>query len=62
MSMTPLGVYKAIRLREARRMVELTRLSIAEIAERCGYRNASAMTRAYRQEFGQSPREHRRLR
>jgi transcriptional regulator GlxA family with amidase domain len=61
MSMTPLGVYKAIRLREARRMVELTRLGIAEIAERCGYRNASAMTRAYRQEFGQSPREHRRI-
>ena len=62
MSMTPLGVYKAIRLREARRLVELTMLGIAEIAERCGYRNASAMTRAYRQEFSQSPREHRRRR
>ncbi|MBN9673766.1 GlxA family transcriptional regulator [Roseibium aggregatum] len=59
MRMTPLAVYKAIRLREARRLVELTRLSIAEIAERCGYRNASAMTRAYRQEFGVAPRGHR---
>lgn len=58
--MTPLGVYKAIRLREARRLVELTRLGIAEIAERCGYRNSSAMARAYRQEFGQPPRAHRR--
>ncbi|ASP33829.1 GlxA family transcriptional regulator [Labrenzia sp. VG12] len=57
--MTPLGVYKAIRLREARRLVELTRLSIAEISERCGYRNSSAMTRAYRLEFGQPPRAHR---
>lgn len=59
MGMTPLAVYKAIRLREARRLVELTTLGIAEIAERCGYQNASAMTRAYRQEFGQSPRTHR---
>jgi len=59
MRMTPLAVYKAIRLREARRLVELTRMGIAEIAERCGYRNASAMTRAYRQEFGVAPRAHR---
>lgn len=59
MHMTPLSVYKAIRLREARRLVELTRLGIAEISERCGYRNASAMTRAYRQEFGVTPRGHR---
>ncbi|MTH97446.1 GlxA family transcriptional regulator [Roseibium sp. RKSG952] len=59
---TPLAVYKAIRLRQARRMVELTRLSITEIAERCGYRDASAMTRAYRLEFGQPPVAHRRSR
>jgi transcriptional regulator GlxA family with amidase domain len=59
MNMTPLAVYKAIRLREARRLVELTTLGIEEIAERCGYHNASAMTRAYRQEFGQPPRAHR---
>jgi len=57
--MTPLRVYKAIRLREARRLVELTQLSIAEIATRCGYHNSSAMTRAYREEFGQPPRAHR---
>ena len=57
--MTPLAVYKAIRLREARRLVELTRLSVAEIAARCGYQNSSAMTRAYRQEFGLPPRRHR---
>jgi len=56
---TPHAVYKAIRLREARRLVELTSMSIAEISERCGYHNASAMTRAYRQEFGLPPRAHR---
>ncbi len=60
MNMTPSAVYKAIRLREARRLVELTRMSIAEIAGRCGYRNASSMTRAYRTEFGTPPRAHRR--
>jgi len=59
MGLTPRAVYKAIRLREARRLVELSNLSIAEIAMRCGYQNASAMTRAYRAEFGDPPRRHR---
>ena len=61
MKLSPLAVYKSIRLREARRLVEMTTLSIAEIAERCGYRNSSAMTRAYRIEFGQPPRAHRNM-
>ncbi len=55
MNMTPLSVYKGIRLREARRLVELSTLSIAEIAARCGYQNTSAMIRAFRQEFGVPP-------
>ncbi|MES0811278.1 helix-turn-helix domain-containing protein [Roseibium sp. SCPC15] len=59
MRLTPSSVYKSIRLREARRLVELTTLSIAEISERCGYQNTSAMTRAYRLEFGQPPKAHR---
>lgn len=59
MNLSPARVYKAIRLREARRLVELTPMSITEIATRCGYQNASAMTRAYRQEFGVAPRGHR---
>lgn len=61
MNLSPARVYKAIRLREARRLVELTPMSITEIATRCGYQNASAMTRAYRQEFGVAPRGHRRV-
>lgn len=55
----PRKVYKSIRLREARRLVELSTLQVAEIATRCGYQNASALTRAYREEFGETPRAHR---
>ncbi|WP_208992752.1 GlxA family transcriptional regulator [Roseibium album] len=62
MNMTPSTVYRGIRLREARRLVELTTLSIAEISERCGYRNTSAMIRAFRQEFGDPPGCYRSVR
>ncbi|WP_428849243.1 GlxA family transcriptional regulator [Thetidibacter halocola] len=57
--LTPNGVYRALRLREARRLVELSDLGIAEIAGRCGYQDAGAMTRAYRMEFGVAPSAHR---
>ncbi len=53
--MTPLAVYKSIRLREAKRLIQYTELEIAEVAIRCGYQNASAMTRAYRLEFSSTP-------
>ena len=56
----PQQVYRRIRLQTARRLVERTGLGIAEIALRCGYENASAMTRAYREEFGKSPQQTRR--
>ncbi len=52
----PQQVYRRIRLEAARRFVEQTDLRIAEIALRCGYRDASAMTRAFRAEFGTPPR------
>ncbi len=53
----PQKVYRRIRLLAARRFVEQTGLSIVEIAIRCGYRDPSAMTRAFREEFGASPRK-----
>lgn len=53
--MTPQTVYRAIRLREARRLAEYSRQSISEIASRCGYDDATAMTRAFRSEFGCTP-------
>ena len=48
----PRRLYQAIRLREARRLATHSSISIAEIADRCGYQNSSAMTRAFRAEFG----------
>ncbi|MCU0856224.1 MAG: helix-turn-helix domain-containing protein, partial [Rhodobacteraceae bacterium] len=56
---TPQAVYRGLRLREARRLVVETSMSVAEVAARCGYADASAMTRAFRAEFGLSPREMR---
>ncbi len=53
----PGRLYLATRLREAKRMVEQSSISVAEIATRCGYRDASAMTRAFRKEFSITPRD-----
>ncbi len=53
----PQKVYRRMRLQAARRLVEQTGLTIVEIAIRCGYRDPSAMTRAFGEEFGVSPRE-----
>ncbi len=52
---TPRMVYKRLRLGLARKLAEETELSISEIAVRTGYADASAMTRAFGQEFGISP-------
>ncbi|AXX96781.1 GlxA family transcriptional regulator [Profundibacter amoris] len=56
----PLQAYRRIRLQAARRLVQKTGLGVAEIALRSGYENASAMTRAYRQEFRETPQQTRR--
>jgi transcriptional regulator GlxA family with amidase domain len=56
----PQSVYRSLRLREARRLAEGTAMSVAEIAGRCGYADPSALTRAFREEFGQSVRDLRR--
>lgn len=52
---TPQALYRRLRLNLARKLAEETEQSIAEIASRCGYENASAMTRAFKSEFGQTP-------
>ncbi|MFC6758298.1 helix-turn-helix domain-containing protein [Sulfitobacter porphyrae] len=57
--MTPQQLYKVLRLNMARRLAETTTLPLAEVALRCGYRNASAMTRAFRLQFGISPSQAR---
>ncbi|SMX41580.1 GlxA family transcriptional regulator [Maliponia aquimaris] len=57
----PGATYRALRLNAARRLVEQTRLSVSEIATRCGYEDASALTRAFRAAFGTTPRDLRKL-
>ena len=44
-----------VRLGQARKLLQETEWSVAEIALRSGYENASAMARAFRAEFGVSP-------
>ena len=51
----PAQVYRHIRLTAARQMAENSSLSISEIALRCGYDNASALTRAFRNRYGVPP-------
>ncbi|MEL6571652.1 MAG: GlxA family transcriptional regulator [Pseudomonadota bacterium] len=59
MQCTPQQMYRRLRLNLARKLVLDTDLSVSEIALRSGYENASAMTRAYRSEFAQTPRDMR---
>lgn len=54
---TPKTVYRRLRLNAAKRLVEMSRMPISEIAVRSGYNNASAFTRAFRREFGVPPRD-----
>ncbi|MGR3291393.1 MAG: GlxA family transcriptional regulator [Paracoccaceae bacterium] len=55
----PQKAYRRIRLLAARRFVEQTGLSVAEIAVRSGYADPSALTRALREEFNTTPRKMR---
>lgn len=55
----PQAIYKRLRLIAGRKLVLESDLSIAEIALRAGYQDASAFTRAFRTEFGETPREMR---
>ncbi|MGB0960195.1 MAG: GlxA family transcriptional regulator [Halocynthiibacter sp.] len=57
----PQHVYKRLRLLAARRYAESSTYPISEIAVRCGYINASAMTRAFVEEFGLTPRACRQI-
>jgi len=60
LSRSPKGVYKSLRLNEAARLLKSSRFSIAEIAIRSGYADPSAMTRAFREQFGVSPSDMRK--
>ncbi len=49
----------AYRLKAAKRLLELTARSINEIAEECGFTDASYFTKTFRQSFGMTPKEYR---
>lgn len=57
---TPQAYYLELRLNAARRQLQQTRHSVAEIAEACGFNSASAFARAYRRRFGEAPLATRR--
>ena len=52
---SPQQVYLRLRLNLVRRLAEETNLQLSEVALRAGYRNPSAMTRAFKAEFGVTP-------
>lgn len=51
----PGGFYLQLRLQAARKLVLDTRLSMQEIAIRTGFASQSALSRAFRRRYGQSP-------
>ncbi|WP_172195039.1 AraC family transcriptional regulator [Saccharibacillus qingshengii] len=59
---TPSHYLKAVRLREARRLLDDTELTLAQIAERCGYENGFYLSRVFTQDTGMPPSEYRRRR
>jgi len=52
---SPGRVYRHMRLAEARNLLSASRLSIAEVALRTGYENASALARAIKRQYGVTP-------
>ena len=56
LGLTPAAYAQSLRLQAARRMITDTRHPLAEVALRCGFSSASALSRAFKAKFGQSPR------
>ncbi len=52
---SPRTVYRRLRLIAVRKLLDETVLPVSEIAVRCGYSDASAMTRAFKAEFRLTP-------
>ena len=57
---TPSGFYLKLRLRRARQYLEQTDMSVLDVSLACGFASAPYFSRAYRNLFGQSPRDDRR--
>ncbi|MDU8913108.1 GlxA family transcriptional regulator [Aestuariicoccus sp. MJ-SS9] len=57
---SPSALYRHLRLTAARQMIETGAASVTEVALRCGYEDPTALTRAFKARFGQSPQALRR--
>ncbi len=56
---TPGAYYRRQRLDRARQMLQLTDLSIIDVAVECGFSSAGYFSNAYKTRFGRAPREDR---
>lgn len=56
---SPGSIIRELRLRDAASMLRMTKLSIREISDQCGFSNAYVFSRAFRSYFNTSPREFR---
>ena len=54
---SPQSVYRRLRLIQARKLILESDMPVSEVALRCGYQDASAMTRAFKMEFSTTPRQ-----
>lgn len=59
---TPMEFLAEWRMQLARRWLEQDRLSVAEVAVRCGYQSESAFSKAFNRIVGVGPGEFRRAR
>lgn len=58
--MPPLQYHRQLRMQQARRLLELHHLSIAEVAARVGYASSTSFTKAFKKEYGVAPSDMRR--
>jgi transcriptional regulator GlxA family with amidase domain len=58
--MTPLEYVHAIRLEEAKKLLETTDLTLDKLAERVGYEDATFFSRLFRRSVGLTPAQYRR--
>jgi len=56
---TPTHYYQNLRLKQSRRLLEQTTLSIVEVAVACGFQSAGHFSKRFRLQFGETPREAR---
>lgn len=58
---TPMDYVQAVRIEEARQILETTDLPVAEVGEEVGYADTASFRRLFKRRTGVSPAEHRRM-